>query len=117
MIHFNLSTYVNKIVKIVLEKNPEVPYVYGTLIALLQYDAGIKAYVLNHPYNIRTKTVPCGLAGFAPSDVKSISIPNNQELTKWFMEYVLFHNQVLKDQGYDICEIDPHDIEIGLDPK
>ena len=41
-LHFNLSLYKDKVVKITLEKNKEIPYVYGYLIALLKYDNTIK---------------------------------------------------------------------------
>ena len=112
--HFNLSLYKDKVVKITLEKNKEIPYVYGYLIALLKYDDGLKAYILSHPYDTKTKEILAGQAAFDPVDVKSISEVSKEEFLEWEKKYVVFRNSVIKEKGYDTCEVDIKDLEISL---
>lgn len=113
-LHFNLSLYKDKIVKITLEKNKEIPYVYGYLIALLKYDEGIKTYILSHPYDTKTKEILAGQAAFDPVDVKSILPVSKEEFLEWEKKYVVFRNSVIKEKGYDTCEVDIKDLEISL---
>ena len=113
-LHFNLSLYKDKVVKITLEKNKEIPYVYGNLIALLKYDKGIKNYILSHPYDIKTKEILAGQAAFDHADVKSISEVSKDEFLEWKKKYIIFRNSVIKEKGYDTCEIDIKDLEISL---
>lgn len=113
-LHFNLSLYKDKVVKITLEKNKEVPYVYGHLIALLKYDNNIKSYILNHPYNIKTKEILAGQAAFDPVDIKAITEISKEEFLEWERNYIVFKNSVIKEKGYDTCEIDSKDLEISL---
>ena len=116
-LHFDLTLYKDKIIKITLEKNKEIPYIYGNLIALLKYDNIIKSYVLSHPYDIKTKEILAGYAAFDPLDVKSISEVNKDELLEWHSKYYIFHKSVIKEHGYDTCEIDIKDLEISLKPE
>ena len=113
-LHFNLSLYKDKVVKITLEKNKEIPYVYGYLIALLKYDEGMKTYVLSHPYDTKTKEILAGQAAFDPHDIKSISEVSKEEFLEWEKKYVVFRNFVIKEKGYDTCEVDIKDLEISL---
>ena len=113
-LHFNLSLYKDKVVKIILEKNKEIPYVYGYLIALLKYDEGMKTYVLSHPYDTKAKNILAGLAAFDPADIKSISDVSKEEFIEWEKKYVGFRNSVIKEKGYDTCEVDIKDLEISL---
>ena len=112
--HFNLSLYKDKVVKISLEKNKEIPYVYGSLIALIKYDNIINSYILSHPYDIKTKEILAGQAAFDPIDVKSITEVSKDEFLEWEKKYVDFRNSVIKEKGYDACEIDVKDLEITL---
>ena len=112
--HFNLSLYKDKVVKISLEKNKEIPYIYGCLIALLKYDEGLKSYILSHPYDIKTKEILAGEAAFDPIDVKSVFEVSKDEFLEWEKNYVDFRNSVIKEKGYDACEIDVKDLEISL---
>lgn len=116
-LHFNLSLYKDKVIKILLEKNKEIPYVYGNLIALLKYDEGMKSYILSHPYDISTKEILAGQATFDPIDVKSVSEVNKDELVEWYSKYYTFHKSVIKEKGYDTCEVDIKDLEISLSIK
>ena len=113
-LHFNLSLYKDKVVKITLEKNKEIPYVYGYLIALLKYDEGMKTYILSHPYDTKTKEILAGQAAFDPTDIKSISDVSKEEFLEWEKKYVVFRNSVIKEKGYDTCEVDIKDLEISL---
>ena len=113
-LHFNLSLYKDKVVKITLEKNKEIPYVYGYLIALLKYDNTIKSYILSHPYDTKTKEILAGQAAFDPVDVKSISDASKEEFLEWEKKYTVFRNSVIKEKGYDTCEVDIKDLEISL---
>jgi len=113
-LYFNLSLYKDKVVKITLEKNKEIPYVYGYLIALLKYDEGMKTYVLSHPCDTKTKEILAGQAAFDPVDVKSISDVNEDELSEWYSKYYAFHKSIIKEKGYDTCEVDIKDLEISL---
>ena len=113
-LHFNLSLYKDKVVKISLEKNKEIPYVYGYLIALIKYDNIINSYILSHPYDIKTKEILAGQAAFDPIDVKSITEVSKDEFLEWEKKYVDFRNSVIKEKGYDACEIDVKDLEITL---
>lgn len=113
-LHFNLSLYQNKVVKITLEKNKEIPYVYGHLIALLKYDEGMKIYILSHPYDTKTKEILAGQAGFNPADVKFVAEVSKEEFLEWEKKYVVFRNSVIKERGYDTCEVDIKDLEIPL---
>ena len=113
-LHFNLSLYKDKVVKITLEKNKEIPYVYGHLIALLKYDNTIKSYILSHPYDTKTKEILAGEAAFDPINVKSITEVSKEEFLEWEKKYVDFRNSVIKEKGYDACEIDVKDLEITL---
>lgn len=113
-LHFNLSLYKDKVIKITLEKNKEIPYVYGYLIALLKYDEGMKTYILSHPYDTKTEEILAGQAGFDPVDVKSIFEVNNDELIEWYSKYYAFHKSIIKEKGYDTCEADIKDLEISL---
>ena len=112
--HFNLSLYKDKVIKITLEKNKEIPYVYGYLIALLKYDNIINSYILSHPYDIKTEEILAGQAVFDPIDIKSISEVSKEEFLEWEKKYVVFRNSVIKEKGYDACEIDVKDLEISL---
>ena len=112
--HFNLSLYKDKVVKITLEKNKEIPYVYGCLIALIKYDNIINSYILSHPYDIKTKEILAGEAAFDPIDVKSVFEVSKDEFLEWEKKYVVFRNSVIKEKGYDACEIDTKDLEISL---
>ena len=112
--HFNLSLYKDKVVKITLEKNKEIPYVYGYLIALLKYDEGMKTYILSHPYDTKTKEILAGQAAFDPVDVKSIFEVSKDELLEWYLKYYAFHKSIIKEKGYDTCEVDIKDLEISL---
>ena len=112
--HFNLSLYKDKVIKITLEKNKEIPYVYGCLIALLKYDEGLKSYILSHPYDTKTKEILAGEAAFDPIDVKSVFEVSKDEFLEWEKKYVVFRNSVIKEKGYDACEIDVKDLEISL---
>ena len=112
--HFNLSLYKDKVIKITLEKNKEIPYIYGCLIALLKYDDIIKSYILSHPYDIKTKEILTGLSAFDPIDIKSISEVSKDEFLEWEKKYIDFKNSVIKEKGYDTCEIDIKDLEISL---
>lgn len=112
--HFNLSLYKDKVVKIALEKNKEIPYIYGCLIALLKYDEGLKSYILSHPYDTKTKEILAGEAAFDPIDVKSVFEVSKDEFLEWEKKYVVFRNSVIKEKGYDACEIDAKDLEISL---
>ena len=112
--HFNLSLYKDKVIKITLEKNKEIPYVYGCLIALLKYDDIIKSYILSHPYDIKTKEILAGQAAFDSIDIKSISEVSKDEFLEWKKKYIDFKNSVIKEKGYDACEIDIKDLEISL---
>jgi len=112
--HFNLSLYKDKVVKITLEKNKEIPYVYGYLIALLKYDEGMKIYVLSHPYGIKTKEILAGQAAFDPVDVKFISEVSKEEFLEWEKKYMAFRNSVIKEKGYDTCEADIKNLEISI---
>lgn len=113
-LHFNLSLYKDKVVKITLEKNKEIPYVYGHLIALLKYDNTIKSYILSHPYDTKTKEILAGQAAFDPVDIKSISDASKEEFLEWEKKYTVFRNSVIKEKGYDTCEVDIKDLEISL---
>ena len=113
-LHFNLSLYKDKVIKITLEKNKEIPYVYGYLIALLKYDNIIKSYILSHPYDIKTKKILAGYAAFDPVDIKSISEINKDELIEWYLKYYTFHKSIINEHGYDTCEVDIKDLEISL---
>ena len=113
-LHFNLSLYKDKVVKLTLEKNKEIPYVYGYLIALLKYDEGMKAYILSHPYDTKTKEILAGQAAFDPIDVKSIFEVSKDELLEWYLTYYAFHKSIIKEKGYDTCEVDIKDLEISL---
>lgn len=104
--NLNLSLYNDKVVKIKLEKNTEIPYVYGELIALIQYDDILKAYVMNHPYDIKRKMCIAGDAAFAPCDVLSIVPANEEESTTWVNAYMEFHDSIVKEKGYDFCKLD-----------
>ena len=112
--HFNLSLYKDKVIKIALEKNKEVPYVYGCLIALLKYDEGVKSYILSHPYDTKTKEILAGEAAFDLINVKSVFEVSKDEFLEWEKKYVVFRNSVIKEKGYDACEIDTKDLEITL---
>ena len=112
--HFNLSLYKDKVIKITLEKNKEIPYVYGCLIALLKYDEGLKSYILSHPYDTKTKEILAGEAAFDPIDVKSVFEVSKDEFLEWEKNYVDCRNSVIKEKGYDACEIDVKDLEISL---
>lgn len=112
--YFNLSLYKDRVVKITLEKNKEIPYVYGYLIALLKYDEGIKTYILSHPYDTKTKEILAGQSAFDQADIKSISEVNQNELVEWYTKYYTFHKFVIKEKGYDTCEVDIKDLEIPL---
>ena len=112
--HFNLSLYKDKVVKITLEQNKEIPYVYGYLIALLKYDNILKTYILSHPYDTKTKEILAGEAAFDLDNVKSISEISKDEFLEWEKKYVDFRNSVIKEKGYDTCEIDVKDLEIRL---
>lgn len=105
MLKLNLSLYTNQFVKIKLEKNNEIPYVYGNLIAYLMYDENIKQYVLNHPYDIKTNRCLAGEAAFDPNDVKSIVPASTTERTNWAAEYIKFHKEVIKEKGSDPCAL------------
>ena len=113
-LHFNLSLYKDKVIKIALEKNKEVPYVYGCLIALLKYDEGVKSYILSHPYDTKTKEILAGEAAFDLINVKSVFEVSKDEFLEWEKKYVVFRNSVIKEKGYDACEIDTKDLEITL---
>ena len=113
-LHFNLSLYKDKVVKITLEKNKEIPYVYGYLIALLKYDNIVKSYILSHPYDIKTKEILAGESAFDPIDVKSIFEVSKDELIEWYSKYYTFHKSIIKETGYDTCEVDIKDLEISL---
>ena len=113
-LHFNLSLYKDKVIKITLEKNKEIPYVYGCLITLIKYDNIINSYILSHPYDIKTKEILAGEAAFDPIDVKSITEVSKEEFLEWEKKYVDFRNSVIKEKGYDACEIDVKDLEISL---
>ena len=113
-LHFNLALYKDKVVKITLEKNTEIPYVYGYLIALLKYDEGMKNYILSHPYDTKTKEILAGQAAFDPVDVKSIFEVNKDELIEWYSKYYAFHKSIIKEKSYDTCEVDIKDLEISL---
>lgn len=113
-LHFNLSLYKDKVVKITLEQNKEIPYVYGHLIVLLKYDNILKTYILSHPYDTKTKEILAGQAAFDPVDVKSISEVSKEEFLEWEKKYIVFRNSVIKEKGYDICEVDSKDLEIQL---
>lgn len=113
-LHFNLSLYKDKVIKITLEKNKEIPYIYGYLIVLLKYDEGMKTYILSHPYDTKTKEILTGQAAFDPVDIKSISEVNKDELVEWYSKYHTFHKSVIKEKGYDTCEVDIKDLEISL---
>ena len=115
--HFNLSLYKDKVVKISLEKNKEIPYVYGYLIALIKYDNIINSYILSHPYDIKTKEILAGQAAFDPVDVKSISEVSKEEFLEWEKKYMVFRNSVIKEKGYDTCEVDSKDLEIQITIK
>ena len=119
MLKFNLSLYTNQFVKIVLEKNNEIPYVYGNLIAYLMYDEKIKQYILNHPYDIKKKFCLAGEAAFNPNDVKSIVPATMAERTNWVGEYIKFHKEVIKEKGSDPCtlHLSIEDIIPGFDLK
>lgn len=112
--HFNLSLYKDKVIKITLEKNKEIPYIYGCLIALLKYDEGLKSYILSHPYDTKTKEILAGEAAFDHIDVKSVFEVSKVEFLEWEKKYVVFRNSVIKEKGYDACEIDAKDLEISL---
>ena len=112
--HFNLSLYKDKVIKITLEKNKEIPYVYGNLITMLKYDEGMKTYILSHPYDTKTKEILAGQAAFDPVDVKSISEVSKDEFLEWEKKYMVFRNSIIKEKGYDTCEIDSKDLEISL---
>lgn len=105
MLKPNLSLYNNQLVRIKLEKNSEVPYIYGNLIAYLMYDEGIKQYVLNHPYDMKTKRCLAGEAGFDPNDVKTIYPASTSEKMDWADEYIKFHKEVVKEKGCDPCAL------------
>ncbi len=113
-LHFNLSLYKDKVVKITLEQNKEIPYVYGYLITLLKYDNILKTYILSHPYDTKTKEILAGQAAFDPVDIKSISEVSKEEFLEWEKKYIVFRNSVIKEKGYDTCEIDIKDLEISL---
>lgn len=113
-LHFNLSFYKDKVIKITLEKNKEIPYVYGYLIALLKYDEGMKTYILSHPYDTKTKEILAGQTAFDPADIKFISEVSKEEFLDWEKKYTIFRNSVIKEKGYDTCEIDIKDLEISL---
>lgn len=102
----NLSLYANNFVKIKLEKNKEVPYIYGNIIAYLKYDDIVKSYVLNHPYDEKTGRCDCGESAFSPEDVKFIRLANGDEKKLWMREYIKFHNDWVKAKGTDYCELE-----------
>ena len=112
--HFNLSLYKDKVIKKKKKKNKEIPYVYGCLIALIKYDNIINSYILSHPYDIKTKEILAGEAAFDPIDVKSITEVSKEEFLEWERKYVDFRNSVIKEKGYDACEIDVKYLEISL---
>lgn len=105
MVNNNLALYANNFIKLTLEKNVEVPYVYGDIIAYLKYDNILKAYVLNHPYEEKVKRCNCGEAAFSPMDVKFIRFATDEEKALWANEYIKFHNDWLNAKGYDYCEL------------
>ena len=102
----NLALYVNQFIKLILEKNNEVPYVYGNIIAYLRYDENLKMYMLNHPYQEKIGKCESGEAAFSPEDVKFIRMANEAEKILWAKEYKQFHNDWVKAKGYDYCELD-----------
>jgi len=102
----NLSTYVNKFVKIKLGKNPEVPYIHGIIIAYLKYDENCKIYILNYPYNTKTNSCDMGEAGFDPNDIESITLASDKERILWLGEYVKFVKSVINENGCDPCVLD-----------
>jgi len=106
MVKYNLSLYVNKFVKIVLEKNKEVPYVYGNLVGYLRYDEKFKMYLINHPYNLSSGKCDCGEAAFDPNDIKDIKPATDNERKLWACEYIKFHSACVKAKGRDECKLD-----------
>ena len=110
----NLALYVNQFIKLILEKNNEVPYVYGNIIAYLRYDENLKMYLLNHPYQEKIEKCESGEAAFNPTDVKFIRMATEAEKRLWANEYVRFHNDWVKAKGYDDCALDlPIDEMLG----
>ena len=81
---------------------------------MLKYDEGLKSYILSHPYDIKTKEILAGEAAFDPIDVKSVFEVSKDEFLEWEKKYVVFRNSVIKEKGYDACEIDVKDLEISL---
>ena len=101
----NLSFYLGKVIHIAIKQNKDIPYIYGTFIGLLQYDNIAKCYVLNHPYNIKTKMVEAGLAAFDTKDVKELWPATANDACTFLIEYEKFHDEVIKEKGCDSCEI------------
>lgn len=104
--NLNLSLYNDTVVKIRLEKNLEIPYAYGDLIALIKYDESLKAYVMNHPYDCKKMYCIAGVAAFDPNDVLSIAQANENESITWVNEYMRFHHSIIMEKGCDACELD-----------
>lgn len=106
MKYSNLEPFLNQFIKIKLEKNKEVPYVFGDLVGYLSYDEKFKMFLINHPYDIKTNKCLCGEAAFNPNDLKDIKLASDDDRRLWACEYIKFHRNCVKSKGYDNCALD-----------
>lgn len=106
-----IMQYLNKLIKVELAQNKEVPYIHGTYIGVFQYDEKFNIYSLNHAYNTDKKSVDAGDAAFDVNDIIGIGVPTDNESKTWLEEYIKFSNSVIKEKGSDACDIGIHSYE------
>lgn len=103
----DITLFNKHIVYLSLKQNVEIPYfIHGDILALIVYDKLLQRYLLSHPYNIKEKYVISGLSNFDINDIIDIRFANQEDVKIWLDNYKIFHDSIIVDKGYDICEID-----------
>jgi ribA/ribD-fused uncharacterized protein len=99
-----LSFFKNQVVKININKNKFVPYIYGDFIGLLQYDEIVKNYVLNHPMVFNKEKccyeVISQISNFCNYDVKKIKLTKFDDFYVWYLKQLEFECKLFQEKGH-----------------
>lgn len=61
-------------------------------------------FSFGHPYDVKTKSCPCGEAGFQSENIINIEPVDLNEFSDWVGECISFQKSVIEEKGIDICK-------------
>ena len=106
-----LPQFANNVVEITID-DKDGHMLTGSHIGLLKYDDAVGNYILNHPIPGGGSTCIAGEYNFDNTKVIKINISSFANFLTWILGYMNFHDEVVKEKGYDFCEVNL--IEVGI---